>query len=67
MVLVSVVALALSRNCERETPCSASFHQPHGCTPRRGIAGERELEIVCEAFSDSVMRETRSAARSANE
>lgn len=65
-MFVSVVALALSSSCERETPCRASFHQPQGWTPSRGIAGER-LEIVCDAFSDSVIRTTRSAARSANE
>ncbi len=28
VVFNSVVALALGRYCRRETPCSASFHQP---------------------------------------
>jgi hypothetical protein len=49
-VLVSVVALPLLVSCERETPCSASFHQPHAATPSRGIAGAWLL-IICDAFS----------------
>ena len=34
--------------------------------PSLGMAGAW-LETICEAFSASVMRETRSAARSSNE
>jgi hypothetical protein len=63
VVFVSVVALPLASSCERETPCSASFHQPYCWTPSRGIAGAA-LELPCEAFSASVIRDTRSAARS---
>ena len=45
-------------------PWFASFHQPHAATPSREIAGGL-LESICAAFSAVVIRETRSAARSA--
>src|SRR5947209_3137414 len=66
VVLVRVVALALLLYCRALTPWLDSFHQPHEATPSRGIAGGLLL-IICCAFSSSVMRETRSAARSAGE
>ena len=53
-------------SCSRATPCRASFHHPHCGTPRLGIAGEKLL-FICDAFWASVIRDTRSAARSANE
>ena len=66
VVFVRIVALPLGFVCRRETPCSASFHQPYAGIPSRGIAGAW-LDTVCDAFSASVMRDTRSAARSENE
>ena len=66
MVLVSVVALPVGVSVEAFTPWFDSFHQPQAATPRRGMAGARLLSI-CWAFSSSVMRATRSAARSAGE
>src|SRR5918911_2490540 len=66
VVLVRVVALPDGFNCRALTPWLDSFHQPHAATPSRGIAGARLL-IICCAFSASVMRETRSAARSVGE
>src|SRR6185369_2419183 len=45
----------------RATPCSASFHQSYAGMPRRSIAGAPF--IICETFSSSVMRETRSSTR----
>jgi hypothetical protein len=46
----------------RATPCSASFHQSYAGKPRRSIAGA--AFCICAAFSSSVIRDTRSAARS---
>src|SRR5947209_1294779 len=48
------------------TPCWYSFHHAYSCTPRRGI-GAASVLGSCEAFSASVIRDTRSAARSAGE
>src|SRR5215207_3248019 len=45
----------------KATPCSASFHQSYSGTPRRWMAGA--AFIICETFSSSVIRETRSATR----
>ena len=66
MVFVRNPAFALLVCESSATPCSASFHQPYCGTPSREIAGEMLLS-VCEAFSASVIRDTRSAARSLNE
>src|SRR5690606_35493587 len=46
----------------RATPCRASFHQSYAGRPRRSIAGESFC--ICAAFSSSVIRDTRAAARS---
>ena len=64
VVLTRVVALPDGVSVEAFTPWLASFHQPHAATPRLGMAGARLLSI-CAAFSAVVIRETRSAARSA--
>jgi hypothetical protein len=64
VVLVRVVAFPLGVRVDAFTPWLDSFHQPQAATPSRGIAGARLLSI-CPAFSAVVIRETRSAARSA--
>src|SRR4051812_23184242 len=66
VVLLRSVAFWLLTCCSRATPCSASFHQPYCAMPSRGIAGDTLL-FIWLAFSASVIRETRSAARSAGE
>ena len=48
------------------TPCSASLQYAYSATPSRGIAGAFVVDS-CAAFSSSVIRDTRSAARSAND
>src|ERR1043165_5152990 len=47
--------------CARATPCSPSFHQSYSGTPNRSMAAAPF--IICEIFSSSVMRETRSSTR----
>ncbi len=64
VVLVSVVALPVGVIVEALTPWLDSFHQPQAAIPSRAMAGARELFISC-AFSPRVIRDTRSAARSA--
>src|SRR3954447_15873032 len=48
------------------TPCWASLQYAYEATPRRGIAGALDVDSWA-AFSASVIRDTRSAARSSNE
>ena len=45
----------------RATPCKASFHQSYSGICSRGIA--RDGFTSCDAFSSSVIRETRSSTR----
>src|SRR5437899_1365284 len=66
VVFVSDVQFELFVSVSQETPCAASFHQPYAEMPRREIAGAM-FEFACDAFSASVIRETRSAALSAGE
>src|SRR3954447_4997862 len=66
VVLVRVVALPEGFSCRALTPWLDSFHQPQSATPSRAIAGARLL-IICCAFSASVIRDTRSVARSVGE
>jgi hypothetical protein len=49
---------------ERATPWSPSFHQLYSGMPNRGIAGA--ASFICETFSSSVIRPTRSSTRRAN-
>ena len=49
---------------ERATPCSASFHQLYSGIPSRSIAGA--TSCICDTFSSSVMRDTRSSTRRPN-
>ena len=46
------------------SPCWPSLQYVYCCTPSRGMAGAL-LVCSCSTFSGSVIRETRSAARSA--
>src|SRR2546425_579622 len=46
---------------DRATPCKASFHQLYSGIPSRSIAGA--TSCICDTFSSSVIRATRSALR----
>ncbi len=61
------VALPLSLSAPSVLmPCWPSLQYVYCCTPRRGMAGALFV-CNCPTFSDSVIRDTRSAARSAKE